>query len=62
MPASQIGRAVGKSGSPISMCTMVRPAASSSFARASSSITWNGATSATRRASGGFWFDNATVR
>ena len=60
VPASQIGFAVGKSGSPISMCTIDRPCASSSRARASSSITWNGAISATRCASGRLLFTTET--
>ncbi|HJS37164.1 MAG TPA: NADP-dependent malic enzyme, partial [Burkholderiales bacterium] len=37
-----------KSGSPISMCTTRRPAASSACARASTSITWKGSMSAAR--------------
>ena len=48
--AAMTGAGVGKSGSPISMCTTVRPAASSARAAVCTSITWNGAISATRAA------------
>src|SRR5437016_9220018 len=49
-PASTTGAGAVKSGSPISMCTTRRPAASSACARASTSITSKGSISAARRA------------
>jgi len=48
--AAITGAGVGKSGSPISMCTTVRPAASRARAAVCTSITWKGAISATRAA------------
>src|SRR6478735_8385658 len=48
--AATTGAGVGKSGSPISMWITVRPAASSARAAVCTSITWNGAMSATRAA------------
>ena len=48
--AAITGAGVGKSGSPISMCTTERPAASSARAAVCTSMTWNGAISATRAA------------
>ena len=48
--AAITGAGVGKSGSPISMCTTERPAASSARAAVCTSITWKGAISATRAA------------
>src|SRR5262245_9446531 len=51
-PASTTGGGAVKSGSPISMCTTLRPAASSACARESTSITSKGSISAARRAVG----------
>src|SRR4029079_1023490 len=48
--AAMTGSGVGKSGSPISMCTTERPEASSARADVCTSITWKGAISATRAA------------
>src|SRR4030095_16008968 len=48
--APMTGAGVGKSGSPISMCTTERPAASRARAAVCTSITWKGAISATRAA------------
>src|SRR6267143_1100278 len=49
-PASTTGAGAVKSGSPISMCTTRRPAASNACARASTSMTSKGSISAARRA------------
>src|SRR5437660_9897483 len=49
--AAMTGAGVGKSGSPISMWITLRPAASSARAAVWTSMTWNGAISATRAAS-----------
>src|SRR6185295_6906941 len=65
MPASTTGAGAVKSGSPISMCTTRRPAASSACARDSTSITSKGSISSARRAVGvgmgvrdyNFWVD-----
>src|SRR5688572_29082126 len=51
-PASTTGAGAVKSGSPISMWTTCRPAASSACARESTSITSKGSISAARRAVG----------
>src|SRR4249919_1733367 len=51
-PASTTGAGAVKSGSPISMCTTRRPAASSACARDSTSITSKGCISSARRAVG----------
>src|SRR5215510_258493 len=51
-PASTTGGGAVKSGSPISMCTTLRPAASSACARDSTSITSKGSISSARRAVG----------
>ncbi len=48
--AASTGAGVGKSGSPISMWTTVRPAASSARAAVCTSITWKGSMPATRAA------------
>src|SRR6185503_3280256 len=51
-PASTTGSGAVKSGSPISMCTTLRPCASSACARESTSMTSNGWISSARRAVG----------